>query len=783
MVSKHILSYSAVICALHLICLLPCIAGGRHLLQDAAQSFTFCLPLQASDYPNIVQKCNDAFALVQGSQITCMAAGSIDGCVAAINNGQADFTKMGPSDAFIANREYGLEPLLTEYYGGDAGNSYYGVAVVRKEFCVGNQVTLADLKGTRSCHTGYRKTSGWTIPVGFMTDNGIMEVVNNDDGVPNDVETVASFFSQTCAPGSEYSQLCTACGGDCSESNDPYADYDGSVRGLMEDACDVAFTKQSIVPTVASDGSDPASWATLKMDDLRLVCPLGGCRAVSDWKTCNLAAIPSQAFMGPASLPSSAGGKALISSLDAAGQDSAFINAAKNIDGSEEILTDKTERLDPVSEGATFINYLGQETRQAYLGIEQLEPPESGSQTTGGSLRFCLPLQASDYPNIVQKCNDAFALVQGSQITCMAAGSIDGCVAAINNGRADFTKMGPSDAFIANREYGLEPLLTEYYGGDAGNSYYGVAVVRKEFCDGNQVTLADLKGTRSCHTGYRKTSGWTIPVGFMTDNGIMEVVNNDDGVPNDVETVASFFSQTCAPGSEYSQLCTACGGDCSESNDPYADYDGSVRGLMEDACDVAFTKQSIVPTVASDGSDPASWATLKMDDLRLVCPLGGCRAVSDWKTCNLAAIPSQAFMGPVSLPRSAKGKALISSLDAAGRDAAFINAAKDIDGSEEILTGNTLRLDPISESTSFIDYLGRGTSQAYLGIEQLQASASSSGSDGLSGGAIAGIVIGCLAGVALIAGAGFFIWKKKKGTGSSSYGEFKGSAAVNPLTI
>lgn len=404
-------------------------------------------------------------------------------------------------------------------------------------------------------------------------------------------------------------------------------------------------------------------------------------------------------------------------------------------------------------------------------------------QAAGESFTFCLPLEASDFPNIVQKCNDSFELVEGAQVTCMTAGSIDGCVSAINNGQADFTKMGPSDAFIANREYGLEPLITEYYGGDAGNSYYGVAVVRKEFCEGNQVTLADLKGTRSCHTGYRKTSGWTIPVGFMTDNGIMEVVNNDDNVPNDVETVASFFSQTCAPGSDYSQLCTACGGDCSES-DPYADYEGSVRGLMEDACDVAFTKQSIVPTVASDGSAPEAWATLKMDDLRLVCPLGGCRPVSDWKTCNLAAIPSQAFMGPVSLQRSAKGKVLISSLDAAGQDPAFINAARNIDGSEEILTDKTQRLDPVGENSSFIDYLGRGTSQAYLGIEQLQASASSSGSDdGLSGGAIAGIVIGCLTGVALIAGAGFFIWKKKKGTGSSSYGEFKGSSGVHPLTI
>ena len=39
---------------------------------------------------------------------------------------------------------------------------------------------------------------------------------------------------------------------------------------------------------------------------------------------------------------------------------------------------------------------------------------------------------------------------------------------------------------------------------------------------------------------------------------------------------------------------------------------------------------------------------------------------------------------------------------------------------------------------------------------------SSSGDSGLSGGAIAGIVIGSLVGVGLLAGGGFFLYKKMK---------------------
>lgn len=69
--------------------------------------------------------------------------------------------------------------------------------------------------------------------------------VSTDLTVISDAKSVASFFSETCAPrateagprvgGGKWDGLCGACAGDCS-AKDPYYDYAGSLRCLMEDA-------------------------------------------------------------------------------------------------------------------------------------------------------------------------------------------------------------------------------------------------------------------------------------------------------------------------------------------------------------------------------------------------------------------------------------------------------------------------------------------------------------------------------------------------------------------
>jgi hypothetical protein len=124
-------------------------------------------------------------------------------------------------------------------------------------------------------------------------------------------------------------------------------------------------------------------------------------------------------------------------------------------------------------------------------------------------------------------------------------------------------------------------------------------------------------------------------------------------------------------------------GDCSPT-DLYADYPGTLRGLTEGACDVAFTKETVPLEYSKDGTEPQTWSTLNKVGLRswrqqccktnscwdwcwnpavathttlaphpclppllqadfmLLCPGGGCKAVEEFDSCSIAKSPSRA---------------------------------------------------------------------------------------------------------------------------------------------
>merc|ERR1712003_558699 len=87
----------------------------------------------------------------------------------------------------------------------------------------------------------------------------------------------------------------------------------------------------------------------------------------------------------------------------------------------------------------------------------------------------------------------------------------------IQNGDCNFgMDMDAHDVYDAKRDYGWEAIVGEDYGDGEGLTYYGVAVVPTSVCEANpNVSLADFRGMRSCHTGYKRTSGWTIPLAYI----------------------------------------------------------------------------------------------------------------------------------------------------------------------------------------------------------------------------------------------------------------------------
>lgn len=403
---------------------------------------------------------------------------------------------------------------------------------------------------------------------------------------------------------------------------------------------------------------------------------------------------------------------------------------------------------------------------------------------------MCVPVPDGASPGFLEACTAALSRANNASLgvafSCVAGGSAPACAELVAAGGAELTKFGPSDVYLAHRDHGLEPLVAEFYGGDAGNEYYAVAVVKKEFCDASDVTLASLQGKRSCHTGYRRSAGWTMPLGFLVQAGVVPPQNSDPGVNADAETVAAFFSSVCAPrvtddgpragGNPYDKLCTACGGDCTEGS-PYFDYAGTLRGVMEGACDVAFTKHDVPGTVASDGTEPAPWATTGADGLRLVCPAGGCAPVADFKRCNLAAIPAQAIVGAVTLQRTEVGAAVKAALVAAGADPEFISAGAALgDVPSFLFTPATRRLDPVDGS--FLDYFGASTATAYRGVETLDEAPAAEGGGGLSTGAIVGIVLGVLVAGAALGVLGIVVYKRSGG----KYISFDVDAS-KPITI
>lgn len=651
--------------------------------------------------------------------ITCVNEDSHEACMSSIASGRADLITLDGGDVYTGGKLYGLMPIMEEIYA-DGKKGYNALAVVRKS---NTDVTIDNLRSKTTCHTGYGRTAGWNIPVGFLLEEGKMPSV----GCQNSIESASEFFNLSCVPGAlaaakegaDVRNLCALCHdpGMCSRSGDVYAGYTGAFRCMIERDADVAFIKTETVLD-NTDGNNPEDWAaSLRSEDFEILCRNGIRRPITDDTSCNLATSPSHAVV-TSSDKSKEEIDSYVQLLMKAVDLFAVDGNAKGFSmfdsepwsGDDLLFKDTTEKLGVLNVDH-YEDFLGEEYLGSLDGL--LKCPE-------GTLRFCTISNGEQ-----EKCEAMRTAFSGAginpEISCFQTESHADCMKYIEAGNADIVTLDGGDIYTAGKYFDLVPVMGETY--EVGvASYWAVAVVRADA----SFTISELKGKKSCHTGIMKTAGWVVPVGYLSKNEQIEVKNCDSAT-----AIGEFFSQSCAPGAlteKYNplgtnpeSLCDLCIGEGDEhcirnDHEPYYDYSGAFRCLAESAGDVAFIKHVTVDEYAGDNKKNVGWnADLDSSDFRYLCPDG--TKQENWsEDCSLSKVASHALMTAgwkTDAEKSEIRNVFIRGQDLFGSDSGDsfkLFDSQDYEGSDLLFKDSTLSLVDVGNKDAYDTWL----SEEYL---------------------------------------------------------------------
>ena len=165
-------------------------------------------------------------------------------------------------------------------------------------------------------------------------------------------------------------------------------------------------------------------------------------------------------------------------------------------------------------------------------------------------------------------------------------------VEALRFGNADIALMDAGAAWVGWQQYGLEVLAADL--NVDGRTYYNANAWVKSDSDVAIAHLDDnlysdpfalLSGKTSCHTGWLKSVGMLLPMGYLIGLGYANII----GDPNDVETIRNtihgfFDSNSSIP----------------DSGTPYYGYSGALKCLSEGKGDVAFLEENSVEILCNN---------------------------------------------------------------------------------------------------------------------------------------------------------------------------------------
>lgn len=581
------------------------------------------------------------------ARLSCVKAYSTTDCISKIRDNKADLVTLDAGELYSAVKQFGLTTIAKEIYKD--GGCILAVAVVRND----SSINMRSLKGSRSCHSGARWTAGWSLPLGHLVSRNLLPW-GEDEPLSH---AVSSFFNASCVPGAAAMapSLCSLCKGQrsyirqknfhCETSHsEPFYHNQGALRCLQSGAGDVAFVDHTVLDSI--DDSEK--------DEFRLLCTDGTHAPLSSFRKCNLGRGPgggvvtrlnnrkiARKFLGAAEMAFGWKGKYR--------QRFQMFESA-TYGGSDLLFKDVTDKLASIND-MDISQILGLDYVALLKGLGH-----EGSSLEDSVVRWCCISHAEQ-----KKCEQWALNIKSDPLVCVKASSMSDCIEKIKRDEVDAVSLDATHAFIAGK-CGLVPVVTEYYGekcdpeGAGGHfesdelpSVYGVAVVRRT---SKSVNFGSLGGRRSCHGHMYSPAGWVLPVRHTLST---EHNSSDPCDPNKV--YAEVFWKGCLPGGQGS-LCKVCMGGTEEAatrrcadnhNERYYGNMGALRCLVGDPSgksfgDVAFMEHHNLETnikrLNSSGW-AVGWATW---DLELVCRDGNRAPLTEWKTCNLGAVPPNIVM-------------------------------------------------------------------------------------------------------------------------------------------
>ena len=481
--------------------------------------------------------------------------------IEALRFGNADVAMMDSGSAWIGWNQYGLESLGADQKSD--GRTYYNAHAwvlddsdMAAAHLDGDTLTnpFSLMSGKTSCHTGWLKSTGMMVPMGFLLGLGYANVL----GDPNDIEslrgTIHEFFSENSS---------------IPEPGTPYYGFDGAIKCLSDQTGQVAFAKDNTIEALCPPGesSQREEWC---LDSSRYVPLPSFAKVPSDVMMFN----PD--FMSPEKL---------------ANVTSAFVSMGESQDSST-ILFDTLGTKGIVQTNSS--EHLGIYTPLVsnIPGISAYytdDPSDNQDFTmTVDELRIAfdsdVTLNGTDFDP--QLLAGFLSSKLGVSVKIHPVSSAEEKIAALKEGDAHIALSSPQSAWMGWKQHGLS-VMAAVQNQNEQTSHYPQAWVRADsdiaaaFLDDDPSTdpLSAMNGLTSCHTAWLDPNGMLLPIGHLIGSGYVQ----SEGWPDEIDSLSGiihehFSNESSIPGPD----------------SPYFGPSGAIRCLSEGAGQVAFSTESAV---------------------------------------------------------------------------------------------------------------------------------------------------------------------------------------------